>query len=110
MGRQVSPAGLQILAFNVQNRHAVELERLNLVENVISKVLDSPTSISQLYSLSGGANFLPISKPSFTTSIPNITSEAVTSANLDIARIEAISSVNLSVRVLCSCMQEWKAH
>lgn len=96
MGRKSSSAGVQILAFDVRNRSSVTSERLNLVENIIAKVLDSPSSISQLYSLSGGDNFPPSSIPCFDTSSSDFDAESVV-ANLDIARIESISSINVYV-------------
>jgi len=91
VGRPSVDKRRMVMAFNLVDRSAVDEQRLNLVENIVAKVMDDPSSLSDLYGLYGGSSFPATSTPSFETQA-QVPSTAA--ANLDISRIEGIVTVN----------------
>ncbi|GAA6024399.1 hypothetical protein JCM11491_003538 [Sporobolomyces phaffii] len=66
-------------------------DRLDLYEKVVAKALDDPSSLTALYGLYGGESFPPSSTPTLEGEPEPV---SVPSADLDIARIESITSIN----------------
>ncbi|GAA6024401.1 hypothetical protein JCM11491_003539 [Sporobolomyces phaffii] len=90
-GRTKNDKKRLVMAFDLRDHSVVDQQRLDLYEKVVAKALDDPSSLTALYGLYGGESFPPSSTPTLEGEPEPV---SVPSADLDIARIESITSIN----------------